>query len=116
MLKSGVELPEDPDELLAVVNFDAAAVSLVEPEQEAPGLLRYPTPAPEFVLWKLDPSDGVEVALPATDGGRVLLVVEGHVRDQAGTELRQGQAAFLEAGTAATASGTGTAFLAGASR
>lgn len=102
----------DVDELLAVVNFDAAAVSLVEPEQEAPGLLRYPTPAPEFVLWKLDPSDGVEVALPATDGGRVLLVVEGHVRDQAGTELRQGQAAFLDAGEQVVLSGDGTAFLA----
>ena len=69
----------DVDELLAVVNFYAAAVSLVEPEQEAPGLLRYPTPAPEFVLWKLDPSDGVvpysTTLFPATSVHQTIVIV-----------------------------------------
>ncbi|GAA1388545.1 mannose-6-phosphate isomerase, class I [Luteococcus peritonei] len=102
----------DVDELVRVVNFDAAPVELVQPTQEAPGLTRYPTPAPEFALWQVDPTEGVDVSLPATDSGRILLVIEGHLRDAEGTELHQGQAAFIDAGEQVVVSGDATAFLA----
>lgn len=102
----------DVDELVAVVDFDAAPVELVHGVQEAPGLLHFPTPAPEFSLWQVEPSDGVDVELPASDAGRVLLVVDGEVRDARGTHLAKGESAFITAGEAVTLSGKGTCFLA----
>ncbi|WP_420175927.1 mannose-6-phosphate isomerase, class I [Luteococcus sp. OSA5] len=102
----------DVDALVSVVDFDAAPVELVRAVQEAPGLSRYPTPAPEFALWQLDLADGIEVRLPAVDLGRTLLVVEGSLTGSDGTTLTKGQAAFLEAGEDVTVTGTATAFLA----
>ncbi len=102
----------DIDELVQVVNFVDGPVDLVHPVDEAPGLQRYPTPAPEFALWRVEPRDGVAVEIPAADSGRVLLVVEGHVTDQGGTELHKGQSAFLDAGEQVVLSGDALAFLA----
>ncbi len=102
----------DVDELVRVVDFDAAPVELVRGVEIAPGLLRFPTPAPEFALWQVSPGDGVEVELPSTQSGRILLVIEGTVRDTEGTELTKGQSAFLVAGEQVTLSGDGIAFLA----
>lgn len=102
----------DVDALVSVVDFDAAPVELVRAVEEAPGLLRYPTPAPEFALWQLELAPGIEVPLPASDTGRTLLVIDGTLRDAAGMELTKGQAAFVEAGERAVVSGEATAFLA----
>ncbi|MEL4505376.1 mannose-6-phosphate isomerase, class I [Luteococcus sp. H138] len=102
----------DVDALVSVVDFDAAPVELVRAVEEAPGLLRYPTPAPEFALWQLELTGDLEVSLPASDTGRILLVIDGSLRDANGMELGKGKAAFLPAGEHATVSGQATAFLA----
>ncbi|MEL4359426.1 MULTISPECIES: mannose-6-phosphate isomerase, class I [unclassified Luteococcus] len=102
----------DVDALVSVVDFDAAPVELVRAVDEAPGLLRYPTPAPEFALWQLELTPGIQVELPATETGRTLLVIDGTLRDAEGTELAKGQAAFLPAGEHCVVSGEATAFLA----
>ncbi|MGO4957214.1 mannose-6-phosphate isomerase, class I [Luteococcus sp. Sow4_B9] len=102
----------DVDALVSVVDFDAAPVELVRAVEEAPGLSRYPTPAPEFALWQLDLRDGIEVRLPATGSGRTLLVVDGDLTGSDGTTLKKGEAAFLEAGEDVTVTGNATAFLA----
>lgn len=101
----------DVDELVRVVDFDAAPVELVRTEPVAPGLTRYLTPAPEFVLWRLD-AEGQTVELPATGLGRVLHVIDGEFTGQDGTELGKGRSAFIEAGEQASVTGTGLAFLA----
>jgi len=104
----------DVDELTAVLDFNPIPGDTIPPEPVSDGVVRYPTPAPEFALWRLTPS-GSTADVPETDAGRALLVVEGSVTlTSDGTDLlvEQGQAAFLEAGTAATATGAGTAFLA----
>jgi len=104
----------DVDELTAVLDFTPIPGDTIPPEPVSDGVVRYPTPAPEFALWRVEPS-GATVEVPKTDAGRALLVVAGVVTlTSDGTDLlvEQGQAAFLEAGTAATATGAGTAFLA----
>lgn len=101
----------DVDELVRVVDFEAEPVELVKTELEGEGLTRYLTPAPEFALWRLDGTGG-RIELPATDLGRVLLVVEGEFTGQDGMTLAQGQSAFIDAGEEAAVSGTGLAFLA----
>ena len=105
----------DVDELTRVLDFHPISGETFSPEPVSDGLVRYPTPATEFALWRLTPS-GSPVEVPETDAGRALIVVDGSLTVSAdGTDLalEQGQSAFLEAGTTATASGSGTAFLAG---
>ena len=41
------------DVLLDILDFSAEVPPRVEAAVEAPGLLRYLTPAPEFTLWRL---------------------------------------------------------------
>ena len=105
----------DVDELTRVLDFHPISGETFSPEPVSDGVVRYPTPATEFALWRLTPS-GSTVEVPETDAGRALIVVDGSLTlSSDGTDLavEQGQSAFLEAGTAATASGSGTAFLAG---
>ncbi len=105
----------DVDELTAVLDFNPIPGDTLSPEPVSRGVVRYPTPATEFALWRLTPS-GSPVEVPETAAGRALIVVDGSVTltsDGANLLLDQGQAAFLEAGSAATATGSGTAFLAG---
>ena len=104
----------DVDELTKVLDFRPIPGEPISPEPVSDVVVRYPTPTTEFALWRLTPS-GTSVEVPATESGRALIVVEGSVTLAAdGSELvvEQGHAAFLEAGTAGTATGTGTAFLA----
>ncbi|WP_375426683.1 mannose-6-phosphate isomerase, class I [uncultured Friedmanniella sp.] len=101
----------DADELLAILDFTPGFPGYVEPVEESPGCWRYPTPAPEFALWRLEP-DGSPVEAPGTGSGRVLLVTEGSV-DVGGLTLTRGQAAFASAGEKLRLDGTGTAFVAG---
>ena len=105
----------DVDELLAVLDFTPGFPGYVEPVEEAPGCWRYPTPAPEFALWRLEPRETV-VEVPRTDVARVLLVTDGSVVVEGGSDdlpLHRGQSAFARAGEQILVSGTGTVFLAG---
>ncbi|GAA1427006.1 mannose-6-phosphate isomerase, class I [Microlunatus lacustris] len=105
----------DVDELLAILDFTPGFPGYVEPVEEAPGCWRYPTPAPEFALWRLEPRETV-VEVPQTAAARVLLVTDGTVVVEGGADdlpLHRGQSAFARAGEELVVSGTGTVFLAG---
>jgi mannose-6-phosphate isomerase len=104
----------DVDELTSVLDFTPIPGDTIAPEPVSEGVVRYPTPATEFALWRLTPS-GSTAEVPETDAGRALIVVDGSLTltsEGADLQLEQGQAAFLVAGMAATARGDGTAFLA----
>ncbi|SDU79918.1 mannose-6-phosphate isomerase, type 1 [Microlunatus sagamiharensis] len=105
----------DVEELVSILDFRPIADDRIEPEPVSPGVVRYPTPATEFALWRVSPS-GSSVDVPATESGRALVMVEGSITlSSEGSEItvERGQAAFVEAATAAAASGDGTGFLAG---
>ncbi len=105
----------DLDALVDVLDFTPGFPGLIGGEDIASGVWRYPTPASEFALWKVEPS-GDPLAAPGSEFGRSLVVVDGDVSVHADDEvlsLRRGQAAFLGAGLTATIGGVGTAFLAG---
>ena len=104
----------DVDELTAILDFEPIPGDTIAPVPVSDGVVRYPTPAAEFALWRLTPTRST-IAVPETDAGRALIVVDGCVTlssDSPDVVLERGQAAFLEAGTEATATGDGTAFLA----
>ena len=44
----------DVAELLTILDFEPGLTGLVEAVEETSGVWRYPTPAPEFALWRLD--------------------------------------------------------------
>ena len=103
------------DELLAILDFTPGLRSLITPIEESRGVWRYPTPAPEFALWRLQPQ-GEPVAVPATGSGRVLLVTAGDLTAISATaelDLVRGQSALLTAGEEARLTGRGTAFVGG---
>jgi mannose-6-phosphate isomerase len=103
------------DELLAILDFTPGLRGLIAPVEESPGAWRYPTPAPEFALWRLEPDAG-SVAVPGASSGRVLLVTEGGLTARCATTrlaLGRGEAALLTAGEEAVMSGRGTAFVGG---
>ncbi|WP_203568546.1 mannose-6-phosphate isomerase, class I [Aestuariimicrobium ganziense] len=107
----------DVDELVRVVNFSPSTPSLVEVDQESPGIWRYRTPAPEFALWQLTPDGSSSLFSPAPDLARIAIVLQGHVvaSSSSGTvELVQGRSVFLPAGEGVQFDGNGTAFLAAA--
>ena len=66
----------DVAELLRVVDFTPGFGGLITPVEESPGVWRYPTPAPEFALWRLEAGED-PLPVPGTGGGRILLVTEG---------------------------------------
>jgi len=103
------------DELLAILDFTPGLRSLITPIEESRGVWRYPTPAPEFALWRLEPQ-GEPVAFPAAGSGRVLLVTDGELTALSATaelDLVRGQSALLTAGEEARLTGRGTAFVGG---
>jgi mannose-6-phosphate isomerase len=103
------------DELLAILDFTPGLRSLITPIEESRGVWRYPTPAPEFALWRLEPH-GEPVAVPAAGSGRVLLVTDGELTAMSATaelDLVRGQSALLTAGEEARLTGRGTAFVGG---
>ena len=103
----------DVTELLRVVDFTPGFGGLVEPHQEAPGVWRYAVPAPEFALWRLELGEEA-VSVPATGGGRILLVTEGLVTLRSGDarlELARGESALLSAAERATVAGPATVFV-----
>ena len=105
----------DVDELLKILDFTPGSPCYVEPVEVSAGCWHYPTPAPEFALWRLEPRES-SVQVPASALARVLLVTDGSVRlrDSAGTlDLRRGQSAFARADEQLTVEGSGTVFVAG---
>ena len=76
---------------------------------------RYPTPAPEFVLWRIEPH-GEPVPVPAGTTGRILLVTDGELTAMSPTaelDLVGGESALLTAGEKVELTGRGTAFVGG---
>ena len=104
------------DALLDLLDFAPGVPPLVETALDAPGVLRYLTPAPEFTLWRLAP-DGEGCVVPARGSGRIVLVVDGEVvlESEEGDELAltRGQAAFAFPDDDLRMSGRGVAFVAG---
>lgn len=78
-------------------------------------MFAYPTPVPEFALWRLE-CDGFAVALPGEGSGRVVLCAAGSVTLRCGDVelgMAQGHAAFVLAVDAGTqADGSGSLFVA----
>ena len=105
----------DVDELLAVLDFTPGFPGLVEPVEEAPQVWRYPTPAPEFALWRIEAGE-LPIDLPGAGLGRVVLATRGSARlEAAGLELTldRGQSAFVSASESVRVSGFATLFVAG---
>jgi mannose-6-phosphate isomerase len=103
------------DQLLAILDFTPGFHGLITPVEESPGVWRYPTPAPEFELWRIEARGG-PVSVPAGTSGRILLVADGDLTTTSPSgqlELVRGEAALLKAGEEAVVTGTGTAFLGG---
>ena len=103
------------DELLVILDFTPGLRGLISPIEESPGLWRYPTPAPEFALWRIEPHAG-SVRVPAGTTGRILLVTDGALTVMSATaklDLVRGEAALLTADEEAVVTGRGTAFVGG---
>jgi mannose-6-phosphate isomerase len=103
------------DELLAILDFTPGLRGLIAPVEDSPGVWRYPTQAPEFALWRLEPH-AESAAVPGTSSGRILLVTDGELTARSATtrlDLGRGEAALLTAGEEAVLTGRGTAFMGG---
>src|SRR5262249_28756765 len=68
----------DVPELLRVLRFEVQADLVVRPRQVAPGLVTWPTPVDDFVLYRAKPAGG-RIALPG-HGPRIVLCLRGKVR------------------------------------
>ncbi len=105
----------DISELVSILDFKPGLTGLVVATEETPGVWHYPTPAPEFALWRLDVAEP-EVMMPGAGSGRIVIVTSGRVRLQApGQELvlARGESAFLGPDDTVVATGGGTAFVGG---
>ena len=103
----------DVTELLRVVDFTPGFGGLLEPRQEADRIWHYPVPAPEFDLWRLELAED-PVPVPATGGGRILLVTDGAATlrsADAELELARGESALLTAAEKVTVAGPATVFV-----
>ncbi|MDO5682808.1 MAG: mannose-6-phosphate isomerase, class I [Propionibacteriaceae bacterium] len=103
----------DVDELAVVVDFTPGFPGLIEPVELTPGVLHYPTEAPEFAVFQL--TTPTDAAVPAEASARIVLVTEGTftlTSDGEHLTLDKGDSAFLGAGEQVTATGAGQAFLA----
>jgi mannose-6-phosphate isomerase len=103
------------DELLAILDFTPGFPGLITPNEESPDIWRYPTPAPEFALWRIEAGEE-PVAVPAGTAGRIVLVTDGELRVKSArqeVDLVRGEAALLTAGEEVAVTGQGTAFVGG---
>jgi len=89
----------DVPELLRVLDFGAASVPILEAEPVGPFEWRYPTPAPEFALSRVEPTPG-ETAVLVPGGPQILLCTAGGVRVECGdggVDLSSGSSVWLSA-------------------
>jgi len=107
----------DVPELMRVLDFAVGPVPVIDPVAGGPGVLRYPSPAAEFSLCRVEPS-GVDGGIPLEHAGpRVVLVVDKQLRlsDSAGHRLTvpRGHSVWIPADEAGIRiSGDGIGFLA----
>lgn len=104
----------DVPELLRLVD-PAAAVPVIEPRPDGPGVLAYDSPAPEFRLYRAEPG-AADVTLPGGGGPRIVLCTAGTglLRAESGTlRLARGESCYLSAAEeTVTASGPASLFVA----
>jgi mannose-6-phosphate isomerase len=103
----------DVSELLHVVDFTPGFAGLITPVEETPGVWRYPTPAPEFALWRIEVSAD-PVSVPADGAGRILLVTDGQASvtsDGTALSLRRGECALLGPDEEVAVRGAGRVFV-----
>lgn len=103
----------DVDGLISVVEFQSCTGQIIEPMGED-GIYFWDTPAEEFALWMLDPTDAGARDLPASDTGRIAFVAKGSFTFRDGDrqlQLGQGEAVFLAAGERLSVSGPGQLFV-----
>lgn len=89
----------DVDELISVLEFKGQHVQKVLPESCGTRLWRYPTPAHEFELCKIE-LDAKPLSIPASNGPEILIATEGkavYQTSQYFVELLAGESAFLKA-------------------
>ncbi|MGN7132040.1 mannose-6-phosphate isomerase, class I [Rhodococcoides corynebacterioides] len=96
----------DVPELLRVLDFEPLPSPILEARTLPDGSVRYPTPAPEFALTRVDLRSGsadaasAPYALDRVDRPRILLCVHGHVQVRAGERalpLDRGHALWVAA-------------------
>jgi mannose-6-phosphate isomerase len=103
----------DVSELLRVVDFNPGFAGLITAVPESAGIWRYPTPAPEFALWRIELTSQ-PATVPAAGAGRILLVTDGLLRAEVGgTELslRRGESALIRPDEQVAVRGEGRAFV-----
>lgn len=106
----------DVGELVKVVDFSSGEPEVTRPDRIAEGVDRYPTPCPEFDVWRVAPSEGTVVELPGAGSARILLLTSGAADlavDGRTLHLGKGESAFLPAADEhATLSGDALGFVA----
>jgi mannose-6-phosphate isomerase len=106
----------DVGELVRVVDFEPSTPKLIQPVAARDGVEKYPTPCPEFDVWRVTPgSVPGTINLPGAKSARILLLTDGEVELTSGSDhlrLVRGEAAFIPAtDPTATISGDGVAFM-----
>jgi len=90
----------DVGELIKVVDFCSGDPEVTRPDRIAEGVDRYPTPCPEFDVWRVSPSGETRVELPGAGSARILLMISGSADltvDGHDLHLGKGDSAFLAA-------------------
>lgn len=105
----------DVSELIKVVDFDPIDPELTKPDAICAGLLHYPTPCPEFDVWRVETTaDTPAVELPGAGSARVFFLMSGSgtLTGSGDTlQLSQGEAAFVTADERPIFSGAAVGFL-----
>lgn len=103
----------DVDELAKIVDFTPGEVEIFPAAPSGADLWQYPTPAPEFAVWRVSPQRR-PVLMPATDRARIIVCTEGSLdlfANGVGLTLKRGESAFFGAGEAANVAGRGGGFI-----
>lgn len=96
VLRGGLTVKHvDVDELASVLDFSPTEPVALTAEEQSPGVWRYRTSAPEFALWRLEPT-GDPIELPGSGSGRIVLATAG-APSVDGVELQPGSAGFVPA-------------------
>lgn len=103
----------DIDELAKIVDFTPGEVEIMPAPPSGVELWQYPTPAPEFAIWRVSPQRR-PLPMPATDRARIIVCTEGSLdlySDGVGLGLKRGESAFLGAGEFSNVAGRGVGFI-----
>lgn len=104
----------DVDELIRVVHPEPGVVPRVASERVTDGLVRWPVPVPDFLLWRAEVGASVASVAVPTSGPAIVLCTEGTVQCVSADgviELARGDSAASRAGESLMCSGAGTAFV-----